>query len=61
MENYCTCYNCQMIDEPDYDDMDLEARLDVVEAMLRGIRTNISRLDWRLQDLEEWAKRHGQA
>lgn len=49
------------MDEPDYEDMDLEARLDVVEAMLRGIRTNLSRLDWRIQDLEEWAKRHGQA
>jgi hypothetical protein len=57
LENHCTCYNCQMIDEPTDDDLDLEQRLDIIEAMLRGVRTNITRLDWRLQDLEEWAKR----
>lgn len=45
------------MDEPTDDDLNLEQRLDIIEAMLRGVRTNITRLDWRLQDLEEWAKR----
>ena len=58
LENHCTCYNCQMMDEPDHmAELDIEQRLDIAEAMLKGIRTNITRLDWRLQELEEWAHR----
>lgn len=46
------------MDEPDHmQELNLEQRLDIAEAMLKGIRTNITRLDWRLQELEEWAHR----
>lgn len=46
------------MDEPDHmAELNLEQRLDIAEAMLKGIRTNITRLDWRLGDLEEWAHR----
>jgi len=56
MENHCTCYNCSMIDEPT-NDIPLENRIEITEAILKGLQTNIKRLDWRLQELEEWAQR----
>jgi len=53
---YCTCYNCTMIDEPKTE-LTLEQRLDIVEAMLKGVRAQLTATDWRLNELEDWAKR----
>lgn len=45
-----------MIDEPTTD-LTLEQRLDILEAILKGIHTQTTTIDWRLTELEEWAKR----
>lgn len=45
-----------MIDEPT-NDIPLENRIEITEAILKGLQTNIKRLDWRLQELEEWTQR----
>lgn len=47
-----------MIDEPQNpEELTLEQRLDIAEAMLKGVRSQLTATDWRLNELEDWAKR----
>jgi hypothetical protein len=39
------------------DEMTLEMRLDIAEAALSGIRQHLWKLDHKLTDLSDWAKR----
>ena len=40
------------------DEYTLEMRLDIAEAALSGIRQHLWKLDTKLTDLYEWAKRY---
>lgn len=57
MNDYCNCDYCNHGDMPIDDEMTLEMRLDIAEAALSGIRQHLWKLDHKLTDLAEWAKR----
>ena len=57
MTNYCGCNYCEHGDMPIDDEMTLEMRLDIAEAALTGIRQHLWKLDHKLADLHDWAKR----
>lgn len=54
----CHCDWCNHGDIPVDDEYTIEMRLDIAEAALSGIRQHLWKLDYRLSDLYEWAKRH---
>lgn len=57
MTEYCNCNYCNHGDMPIDDEMTLEMRIDIAEAALSGIRQHLWKLDHKLNDLIEWAKR----
>jgi hypothetical protein len=57
MNQYCYCDYCNHGDMPIDDEMTLEMRLDIAEAALSGIRQHLWKLDHKLTDLSDWAKR----